>query len=154
MICGRFVRWFVEDLFGDLWKSSLTMHCFSNKDPLNAEEYCQKPFTLHFYGVSCWVTGKYRSEGLRQPFTPLNHWHLDVYIQKVKGEGFLQIFFCTDNLRHWGNCYHIYEFSVRSLLMCIRSLLMCIRSFLMYIRSLLTNNRWLLTKIAWEYCVC
>ena len=40
---------------------------------MNAEEYCQKPFTLHFFSVSCWGSGKYRSEGLLQPFTTLHH---------------------------------------------------------------------------------
>ena len=39
------------------------------------------------------------SEGLRQPFTILTYWYSDIYTEKVKGEGFSQKFFCTDNIR-------------------------------------------------------
>ena len=38
------------------------------------------------------------SEGLEQPFTILTYWYSDIYTEKVKGEGFSRIFFCTDNL--------------------------------------------------------
>ena len=38
------------------------------------------------------------SEGLRQPFTILTCWYSDIYTEKVKGEGFSRLFFCTDNL--------------------------------------------------------
>ena len=49
------------------------MHCFLDKEPMNAEEYCRKPFTLHFSDVSRLVTEIYRSEGLLQPFTTLHY---------------------------------------------------------------------------------
>ena len=66
-------------------------------------------------------------EGLRQPFTDSTYWYFDIYVQKVKGEGFTTnvCFFCA--------------FVVRSLRMCIRRFLMCVRRLRMHIRRLLTK---------------
>ena len=58
----------------------------------------------------------------------------------MKGEGFSRIFFCTDNIRRGGNCFHSYEFSVRSFLMCIRRFLMYVRRLRMYIRNFRTKT--------------
>ena len=41
--------------------------------PPNAEEFLRKPFTLHFFGVSCRGSGKYWSEGLLYSITTLHH---------------------------------------------------------------------------------
>ena len=79
-------------------------------------------------------------EGLRQPFTHLTLYYRDTYTQKVKGEGFSQIFFYTDNLRPLT--------TVTTAVFSVRSFLMYIRNFLMYVRSLRTNSRSLRTKIA------
>ena len=37
----------------DMWRKFCNFALlFYNKEPMNAEEYCQKPFTLHFFSVS------------------------------------------------------------------------------------------------------
>ena len=44
-----------EKTWGKVWicgGNFVILHCFFNKEPMNAEEYCQKPFTLHFFSVS------------------------------------------------------------------------------------------------------
>ena len=46
-------------------------------------------------------------EGLRQPFTTVTHRSTGTYVRKVKGEGFLRIFFCPGLREKFTNAqYH------------------------------------------------